>query len=272
MVATGVAVVAVCGVSWWWMSPAQRASLRNVARRTASVMHPRSAILADIRHRMDAAALDVFLASQRECAERSGSAADWRILAEACLERILLASSRLGMAVGRPTFAARPPVVTESLDLGEAAIEKARALGDQDSEVPRIAAGLLANKIDGALAAIRYGSKVDALIEEAATRDDGNPHIAVARGCRLVFAPEWLGGDPPRARALFVKAAEALAHDERPLVFAAFAAYTCGDVTGAQQHLQAAVERNANNAYAREVLRRLQAGEDSPFGRDLAPP
>jgi hypothetical protein len=183
---------------------------------------------------------------------------------------VLLAASRLGMAVARPTFATVPAELDALLDEGEAAIARARALGDSHSEVPRIEAGLLANRIRGTLTAVQFGRRVDALLDEATTRDPHNPHAAVARGCRLVFAPRWLGGDPARAQALFAAAAAGLPHDERPLVFAAFAAYVLDDARAARAHLAAARARNPANAYAAEVLRRLEQGEADPFGRDVA--
>lgn len=267
--AAGFAVVTGSGglVAWYVSPPA--ATQTTVGRLTA---HPRSTALAALRRSMDAAALDAFVVEQQQRAESAGDASEWRVLAEACLERVLLASSRLGMEVGRPTFASMPPEVAASLALGEEAIAKARSLGDLHSEVARIGAGLLANRIDGALAAMRLGRRVDELVAEADAAGDGNPHVAVLRGCRLVFAPKWLGGDPSRALALFEAAAEAMPDDERPLVFAAFAAHLLGDGANAREHLQAAVARNPRNAYAREVLRRLEAGEDDPFGRDLPPP
>lgn len=218
---------------------------------------------------MDGGALDRFLEAQRTRAERTDDPVEWRVLAQACLERVLFAAARSGMAVGRPTFRERPPVVEAAIVAGQAAIVRARQLGDRHSELARVAAGLLAQKIDGALSAMRLGRQVEALLDEAEAFADGNPHVAVARGCRLLFSPKWLGGDPSQARARFVSAAAALPDDERPLVFAAFAAHLAGDAAGAQEHLRAATARNPNNAYAREVLRRLTAGEPDPFGRDL---
>ncbi|MEZ5964104.1 MAG: tetratricopeptide repeat protein [Planctomycetota bacterium] len=218
---------------------------------------------------MDVSAMDAFLAEQRERATRTGDPIEWQVLAETCLERVLLEAAPMGMAVGRPVFAKRPEIVDTLLADGLQAITEVRDLGRRHSEVGRIAAGLLANKIDGALAAMRYGRQVDAFLSEAEAFADGNPHIAVARGCRLLFAPRWLGGDPERALNLFESAAHALPEDERPLVFAAFAAHLQGDVARAQRSLRDAVACNPDNAYAREVLRRIQAGEADVFGRSL---
>ena len=264
--ATAAAVLA--GAVLWTLPG--RAQTEGAAP-TAQPVHARSAALAAARRTMDPARLDAFLVEQRARAAASDDPAEWRVLAQACLERVLLASSRFGMAVARPTFPRPPQLVLDLLAEGEAAVARARELGDRDSDLPRIEAGLLGNRIDGALAAIRFGSKVDALIDEALRLDPGNAHAAVARGCRLVFAPKWLGGDPQRARELFLAAAEALPDDERPLVFAAFAAHVLGDASGAREALARAVARNPANEYAREVARRLAAGEAEPFERDLPP-
>jgi hypothetical protein len=52
-------------------------------------------------------------------------------------------------------------------------------------------------------------------------------------------------------------------------VFAAMAAFELGDRDEALGLIERAVERNPNSAYAAEVARRLRAGEDDPFGRDV---
>lgn len=236
---------------------------------SVAAVHPRSAQLAEIRCSMDPPRLERFIAEQTERAESGRDPGEWRVLGEAHLERVLLASSSFGMAVAKPTFATIPDTVSRHLDAGERAVAQARLLGDTHSEVARIEAGLKANRMTGMVAAMRIGREVERLIEEAANRDSGNPHVAVMRGCRLLFTPKWLGGDPQRALPLFEAAASRLPHDERPLVFAAFAAHLLGDTPRALALLRDATRRTPANRYAREVLRRLEAGEDRVFERDV---
>jgi hypothetical protein len=265
-----VTLLTAAAATWlWWPSAPSPAAPAADGDATEPV-HDRSRTLAQTRLKMDARELERFIAEQSARAGQSSDPAEWRVLGEAHLERVLLESSRLGMAVGKPTFADTPEVVTANLDAGEAAIAKARAGGDRHSEVARIEAGLKANRMTGVMSAMRIGREVEKLVEEAATRGSGNPHVAVLRGCRLAFTPKWLGGDPTRALPLFERAADQLTHDERPLVFAAFTAHVLGNAEAALRHLRAAVARNPANAYAREVVRRLEAGEDRAFERDLA--
>lgn len=264
----GLSVIG-CGLLWWTntipavdLAPSSASDWRS----------PRSAVLAVARRTTQENALDAFVREQAErCAKADASAEDWRILGEAHLECVLQMTSVKGMAVARPSFPKPPATLLAHLDAGERAIERARALGDQHSETARIEAGLKSNRIVGIASALRLGSEVDRLIGEAAERDQGNPHVAVARGCRLVFAPRFLGGDPQAALMLFEQAAEAMPDDERPLVFAAFAAHVVGDAGLARKHIHAAARRNPANRYAAEVSGRLERGEADPFGRDVTP-
>lgn len=263
-------LLTAAAATWVWWPSAPPPTTPFASSDATEPVHDRSRTLAQARLQMDARELERFIAEQRTRAGQSTDPAEWRVLAEAHLERVLLESSHLGMAVGKPTFATMPEVVTANLDAGEAAITKARAGGDNHSEVARIEAGLKANRMTGVMSAMRIGREVEKLVEEAAARGSGNPHVAVLRGCRLAFTPKWLGGDPARALPLFEQAAQRLAHDERPLVFAAFTAQLLGNGEVTLRHLRQAVARNPANAYAREVVRRLEAGEERPFERDLA--
>lgn len=262
-------VAAACGFAWYWADPlGAHAPLTFDAPAGGWPLAGRSRELAAVRLRMDAPALDAFLAEQRARAEAGGAAEAWRVLAEAHLERALLEASHKGMAVGEPTFGDVPGAMAAHLEQAEAAALRAEQIGGEHSETQRIRAGVLSTRITGALSAMRLGRTIERLLARARELDGDNPHVAVAQGCKLVFAPGWLGGDPKAALSLFLAAAEGLPHDERPLVFAAFAANVCGDPR-VESLLARAVERNPNNRYAAEVLRRVRAGERDAFARDV---
>ncbi len=252
----------------WWTNTVPSLDLAPDARPTWR--SPGSAALMAARLPMQRDLLEAFVKAQAErCTAAGATAEDWRVLSEAHLECVLQMTSVKGMAVARPAFAKPPTAMLQHLDAGEQAITRARALGDRHSETARIEAGLKSNRIVGVASALRLGGEIDRLIAEAAERDQGNPHVAVAQGCRLVFAPKFLGGDPRAALALFERAAEAMPDDERPMIFAAFAADILGDAALARRHLEAAAQRNPANRYAREVAARLARGEADAFGRDV---
>lgn len=192
-----------------------------------------------------------------------------RRIAETLLERVQLRSQQKGLRVGAPVWDVPPPAVGADVTAGLASLRAARELGDQHSESFRIEAGLLAQQIDGLVSALRLNGQVDAALQKAVELDPHNARAQVALGCRALFAPRFLGHDPRAALTYLSRAAEALQLDERPLVFAAFAHHLLGEAERAQRSLEQAIGRNPNNAYAREVLRRLRAGEAGAFERDL---
>ena len=153
--------------------------------------------------------------------------------------------------------------------LGVAAIARAVELGDATSEVHRIEAGLLSMQITGWASALRLNQRIDTALTRAAEIEPTNPRVQVALGCRKLFAPRLLGHDPEGAFDHFGPAAEALTVDERPLMFAAMAAWLTGDVDRATRLVERATARNPNNAYAAEVARRIAAGVSDPFADDV---
>ncbi len=230
----------------------------------------RSEALAIARKTCQLADLDVFVDEQRALTERNpASADDWRVLAEAYLERALARGSKKGMQVGQPVYSKLPERVRQDLDLGEAALRRAREAGDASSDSYRIEAALKTMRITGIAAAIRFDGAVRTALDTATQLDNTNPHALVGSACRKLFKPVWLGGDPAAARVELIAAAEALPHDERPLMFASMAAWLEEEHEAATQLMERASKRNPTNPYVAAVLKRLRAGEDEPFARDV---
>jgi hypothetical protein len=228
----------------------------------------RSAELARVRAACDLEALDAFVEEQRTLA-RAGQPQAWRVLAEALLERIATRVMRKGMKVGSAVFDAVPPAIAADIDEGLRCLDAARRGGDDSSETWRIEAGLLCYRITGWAAALQLDGRIAAAIDRAVELDPMNPRMHVALGCRKLFAPPLLGQDLDKASEHLLWAANALPDDERPLVFAAMAAWLAGRITECRELLSRAADRNPRNVYAIEVARRLAAGEDDPFGRDV---
>ncbi len=67
------------------------------------------------------------------------------------------------------------------------------------------------------------------------------------------------------------RADEAPSVDERPLVYAALAEHSLGQLAACQELLETAVEHNPNNPFAVAVLERVVAGDPSPFANDISP-
>lgn len=228
----------------------------------------RSTRLAEARRAGTVEALSAFIAAQRTLIEeRPNDATLWRVLAEAYLERSQQRVSHKGMSVSRPMYDEVPPAVRQDLDLGDAALAKARELGDATSESYRIEAALISGRITGLVTVMRLRSSITHAISTALELDPTNPRALVSAACQKLFNP--FSSEVDQARADFLRAAKALPLDERPLVFASLAAFLSDDLEGAIEHCREAAERTPGSAYANEVLRRLEAGEDDPFGRDL---
>jgi tetratricopeptide (TPR) repeat protein len=196
-------------------------------------------------------------------------AAQWHLLALAHLERALLRSHDRGIVVGAPVFDEQPRELLADLDAGLAAASAARKNGDDSSELFRIEAGLLSQRIVDLGTALQWNGKVQEALQRANERQRDNPHLHVALGLRKLLAPRWLGHDPKQALEHFEFAAKALTDDERPAVFAAMATFLQKKRLQAIAWLEQAVARNPQNRFARVVLARLRAGEDDPFGRHV---
>ncbi|MCA8943431.1 MAG: hypothetical protein KDB80_12785 [Planctomycetes bacterium] len=230
----------------------------------------RSRILAQARRAFDLDTLDAFIAEQRTRIQTDPDRAeDWRILAEAHLERAWIHGRNRGMEVGRPTWSKLPEPVQQDLDLGEAALQRARELGDATSESYRIEAALTTARVTGVATAVRLDSRVRTALDTATRLDPHNPDAIVAAACRKLFKPAWLGGDPTEAKADLLAVANVVQDDERPLMFAAYAAWLLEQKDEALALMRRCHARNPANHYAEVVVRRLEAGEDDPFGRDV---
>ncbi len=215
-------------------------------------------------------AVDAVIASLREDLRKQPDARDtWHWLADPLLERSLLRSHDRGIVVGAPTFPQLPKELTDDLEGGLVAARKARELGDQTSDLFRIEAGLMSQRITGLASALLWNGRIETALQNANERGQDNPHLHVALGLRSLLTPKLLGHDPVKALEHFEFAAEALADDERPAVFAAMASYLQKKRQQAIGWVEQAVARNPENRFARVVLARLRAGEDDPFGRDV---
>ena len=201
--------------------------------------------------------------------ERADDRHCWHLLAEACLERALLASHHRGMAVGTPTWKELPAEVAADLERGLAAAARARQLGDDSADLFRIEAGLLGQRITGLASALQWNGRIHDALQAASQRAADDPRLHISLGLRKLLAPKLLGHDPERALEHFEFAAKALIDDERPAVFAAMANYLQQKRQQAIGWLEQATARNPDNTFARVVLRRLRAGEERPFERDV---
>lgn len=221
----------------------------------------RSCVLANV---------DAVLARIRSaCTEQPDDRESWHLLAEAHLERSLLRSHDLGIKIGAPTFPTPPPELVADLEAGLAAAARARELGDATSDLFRIEAGLMSQRITGLATALQWNGKIQDALRRAGEIANDNPHLHVALGLRKLLTPKLLGHDPEHALTHFEFAAKVLVDDERPAVFAAMASWLAKKRLIAIAWLEQAVARNPENRFARAALARLRAGEDDPFGRDL---
>jgi tetratricopeptide (TPR) repeat protein len=237
---------------------------------TAATADPLAAALRTGRRRCDPAALDDLIAQLRTSTTTQPDRGDpWCLLAEACLERSLLHSHRRGIAVGTPTWSELPAAVANDVDLGLTAVARARELGCDRADLFRIEAGLLGQRITGIASALQWNGRIHEALKAASQRAADDPQLHVALGLRKLLAPRFLGHDPEKALEHFEFAAKALIDDERPAVFAAMASYLQKKRQQAIGWLEQATARNPANLFARVVLRRLRAGEDEPFARDI---
>ncbi len=239
-------------------------------RAPATPPDPIALAIANARRTCDVGAIEPVLAQLRAAvAANSSDRAAWHLLALAHLERALLRSHDRGMAVGEPVFDQQPRELLADLDAGHAAVLRARELGDDSSDLFRIEAGLLSQRIVDLKTALQWNGKVQDALRAAGERQTDNPHLHVALGLRKLLAPRWLGHDAAKALEHFEFAAKAITDDERPAVFAAMAAFLQKKRLQAIGWLEQAVARNPDNRFARVVLARLRAGEDDPFGRHV---
>jgi tetratricopeptide (TPR) repeat protein len=270
IVAASILALAGGTVSWIVISEFGGTTPERTEVSAATIL-PISEEIARARLTGSLEALDRFIERQAErCRTQGGDAATWRGLAEAHLERCLLRDQHKGMAVGKPTHATLPESNRTDIDLGLRAIEKALELGDLDPDAPRIQSSLLSLKATGWGEVLALRPKIQAALRKAEGIDPSHPRVVIARACEKLFAPNRLfGHDPGAAERMFLRAAERLELDERPYVLAAMAAWLQKKTEQAINLLERALDRNPNNRYAREVLRRLRVAEAEPFARDV---
>jgi tetratricopeptide (TPR) repeat protein len=269
-----VVAAAALGVTAWSML---HAGSDGVAVPAAAAAAPAAApqdqlaqALRDARRTCTVDALDGAIARIREAVVGAPTDAHaHHLLAEAHLERSLARSHDRGLAVGAPAFPELPKELADDLTAGLAAAARARELGDDTSDLFRIEAGLMSQRIVGLTTALRWNGAIHEALQKAAARAQDNPHLHVALGLRRLLTPKLLGHDPAKALEHFEFAAKVLADDERPAVFAAMASYLQQKRQQAIGWLEQAVARNPANRFARVVLQRLRAGEDEPFARAI---
>ncbi len=269
-----LAAVLALGTTGWLMLRAGAVHVEVPAQGATIATPPAAGTLAAAldaaRRSCELPRVDAALAAIREaCTREPDSAAHWHLLAKAHLERALLRSHDKAMVVGAPVFPQLPKELAEDLEAGLAAARRARELGDDDGDLFRIEAGLMAQHIVGLATALHWNGRIQDALRAAAERQRDNPHLHVVLGLRQLLAPKLLGHDPERALEHFEFAAKGLPDDERPSVFAAMASSLLRKRQQAIAWLERAVAKNPDNRFARVVLARLRAGEPEPFGRDV---
>ena len=226
--------------------------------------------LAKARLEDSSRALGSFIEDQAALCDRDPAQAEsWLLLAEALLERARTHTQNKGLAVGEPIFTEIPEAMAADLAAGLSAIDHARELRAEDAELLRIEAELLSAQITGIGSAILLDGRISELIRKAMILDPTNPRLQIALGCRKLFAPRFLGHDAAAAKAHLLSAAASLVIDERPLLLAAMACHLLGEGDQARQMLEKAAQRNPHNRYVAAVVKRMDAGEEEPFARDL---
>jgi hypothetical protein len=195
---------------------------------------------------------------------------EWQALAFGLSERCSSCNDGRGIRVATPLYDEVPEAIERDVTEALEALENARSAGFEDSESYRIEAMLLSCRVIDLASAMRWDGRIKAATAKAFELDPNNPRAHVATAVREVLLPSWLGQDPEAALERLVPAADALPNDERPLVFAAFAAHLLGKDDLVVDLLDRASTRRPNGRYARVVLERLRSGSDeSPFAGDV---
>ncbi|MBL8731742.1 MAG: hypothetical protein JNN13_05195 [Planctomycetes bacterium] len=268
-------VAAVAGTVYFQLGAATRDPLSgppSTAAVRAAAADELARALHAARRSCEAAPLDAVVERARTTTtapDAPAPARSWQLLAEALLERCLARTHLRGMVVGQPTTTTLPAATVADIDEGLAAAAKARQLGNEDADLPRVEAGLISLRITGLGSALKWSNQVLAALQQAATKDPDNPHLHVASGLRKLLSPRWLGHDDARALEHFEYAAKVLTDDERPAVFAAMACHLQQKRMQAIEWLERAVQRNPANKFAAVVLQRLRRGEADAFARDV---
>ena len=267
------ATFAIAGTTWVLLGARAHEELAVPAVPTPSAAAdagPRAAVVA-ARRTCTTEALDAVVAdlTRAAAAAKADDAAAWHLLADAHLERALARSHRRGLRVGEPTWSELPAAIADDVRLGLEAVAKAQQRGDDSADLLRIEAALLSQRITGIASALQWNGRIHEALQRAGERGQDDARVHVAIGLRQLLAPKFFGHDAEKALGHFEFAAKVLHDDERPSVFAAMACYLQKKRAQAIEWLERAVATNPANVFARVVLRRLRAGEDDPFGRDL---
>lgn len=227
--------------------------------------------LHEARRQCSLPALDALIAElQPKATAATADAGTWHVLAEALLERAQQRAHLRGIAVAAPVYDELPADLAADLAAGLAAVARARELGDQGGDLYRVEASLMSQHITGIGSALQWNSRIENALLAAGERERDNPRLHTVLGLRKLLAPSLFGGDPQAALQHFEFAANALADDERPAVFAAMASHLQQKRQQAVAWLEQAVARNPNNVFARVVLQRVRRGEPEPFARDVS--
>lgn len=255
---------------WYAMTrPAISADVPDASTAVARRLEGRSQLVAETRLSCDIDDLDGLVADQQELVEEDPTPENLRVLAEAVYERILARDMRKGFKIGSFVDAASYAINRGDIELGLAAIRRAKKLGDTSAESDRLEAGLLSQSLTDLGAVFKTRAAIDAALQRALKKDPRNGHVHVALGCRLLFVPSWLGQDIDKAIEHFEFAARVLPNNERPCLFAAFGRYLQGARGACREWLEKARAKNPKHPFLLAVLARLAAGEDKPFERDL---
>lgn len=267
------AALAVGGTTWVLLGARAHEELAVPATpgTPAKASEGPAAVLIAARRSCNPATLDPVIVELTKAAQAAApdAAAPWHLLADAHLERALARSHRRGLRVGEPTWSELPTAIAEDVRLGLDAVAKAQQRGDDSADLLRIEAALLSQRITGVTSALQWNGRIHTALQRAGERGQDDARVHVAIGLRQLLAPKWFGHDAAKALAHFEFAAKVLPDDERPSVFAAMACHLQKKRAQAIDWLERAVAANPANLFARVVLRRLRAGEDDPFGRDL---
>lgn len=236
----------------------------------AEEVEDRSRALALARKSCRLEDLDAFVAQQRERAEAAvDDPVEWFVLGEAYHERAVMRDHRSGLKPGRQLHDELPPALARDIELGHAALDRSLELGYETSESWRLKTALLCAEITGLKSVLRIQAEATAALDRAYELDPKAPRVHMTIGCRKLFAPRMLGQDVEKALEHLLLAVEGCPLDERPCIFAALASHLSGDDARALELLDEARTRTPANAYAKEVRRRLAAGEEDPFERDV---
>ena len=153
-----------------------------VAEELTELAEDRSAELARARQSCEREVLLAFLAEQeRRTEEQPEDVESWRVLAETHLELGLLDDVESAMEIGEPIRDAVSDQLLAHIEGGLAAVERARALGDEHADLYRIEASLIAMHIHDLVSALSVQAAAKAALDRAVEIDGNHPRVQMAR-------------------------------------------------------------------------------------------